>query len=116
MFEQKKNIIARKFGVSANTIERAAGRMQGYLVKQNLSIRNIILSLYFLIDTIEEETEKDIHDRLYYHLQNPKYREKETEIIDLYLQGFGYQKISKQLKIPKSTIERFIKNNNIIRV
>ena len=115
MFEQKKLVIARKFGVSADKIERAAGRMQGYLSKQGLSVRNIIFALDFLIDTIEEETEKDIKDRLFYHFKNPKHREKEPVIIDLYLQGFGAQRISRQLKIPKSTIERFIKNNNIIR-
>ena len=115
MFEHRKLYVAKKFNVSTDVIERSAGRMQGYLIKQGLSVRNIIFALGFLIDTIEEETEKDVKDKLYYHLKNPKHREKETEIINLYMQGFGSQRISKILKIPKSTIERFIKNNNIIR-
>lgn len=115
MFETKKLVLAKKFGCSVDALERGAGRMQGYIRKKGISVRNIIFALDFLLDTIQEEKQKDMKEVLQYHFRDPKHRQKEQQIIDLYLEGYGAQRISKVVKIPKSTIENFLRKNQIWR-
>lgn len=113
--KQQTAKIARYFGISADAAERAAGRINGYLQKFGTNPKTVAYALNYLIDEIDKQKEKISKKDLEYHFQNPKFRKKEPDIIDLYLQGFGAQRISKIVKIPKSTIENFIKKNNIRR-
>jgi len=120
----KQNIAhyAKFFGLVEQEYMRAAARISGYLKKQNtIDTNTVAYALKFLIDTVEENEQKKEKMEFEYHFQDPRYRKWEFEIVKLYQQGSGSQKISKQIsankgpKIPKSTIERFIKNNTIKR-
>jgi len=114
-YNQKLSFNAKRLSMSDKALQRAAGRMEGYLYKHGLSVQSIIYALDYLIATKEEEEAKIKKLELVYHLQNPKHRKKEQQIIEMFMDGFGAQRISKELKIPKSTIENFIRKNNITR-
>ncbi len=81
----------------------------------------VAYSLKFLKDTIEENVQKQEKQEFLYHFQDPRYRKYEFEIVKLFQSGMGAQKISAQItankgpKIPKSSVERFLKKNAIRR-
>ncbi len=120
-FEQKKKKTAQFFGVSKDTLERSAGRMKGYLEKKGLNVIDIIYSLQFLLDEIEKEQDKLNKIKFDYNFRDEKIRKYQFKIIDLFRQGYGAQRIAKflyqtyKIKISKSSVENFLKQNNITR-
>jgi len=120
----KQNIAryARFFGLTEQEYMRAAARIAGYLNKQdNINTNAVAFALKFLHETIGENEQKREKQEFEYHLQDPRYRKFELEIVKLYQSGLGALRISNTIKenkgskIPKSTIERFLKKNAIKR-
>ncbi len=120
-FEQKKKKTATFFKISGDTLERAAGRMKGYLKSKGISVVDIIYSLQFLVEEIEKEQKKITKVDFVYNFRDIKLQKYQAKIIELFKQGYGAQRIAKflyqtyKIKISKSTIENFLKKNNITR-
>jgi len=120
-FEQKKKKTATFFRVSTDTLERAAGRVSGYLKNKGISVVDVIYSLQFLIQEIEQEQEKIKKINFIYNFRDSKARKYQFKVIELFKSEYGAQRISKflqqnyNLKISKSAIENFLKQNNITR-
>ncbi len=119
----KQNIAryARFFGLTEQEYMRAAARIAGYLNKQdNISTNAVAFALKFLHETIGENEQKQEKQEFLYNFQDPRYKKYQLEIVKLYQAGLGAQKISNQIankgpKIPKSSVERFLKKNAIKR-
>ena len=115
-----KQNIARFFGLTEQEYMRASARIAGYLSKQKeVNANAIAFALKFLIETIGENEQKQ---EFLYNFQDPRYKKYQFKIVKLYQAGLGAQRISKQIaaykgcpKIPKSSIERFLKKNAIKR-
>ncbi|RUM45429.1 MAG: hypothetical protein DSY46_02945 [Hydrogenimonas sp.] len=118
---KRRSRIARKFGISEDNLMRAAARINGYIGRHGCETAVIADALRFLIDTIEEVEAKTEKKEFSYHFQTVKYRKWEPEIIKLYQKDYGAKRISDAIvskkgpRIPKSSIERFLKRNSIKR-
>jgi len=123
MFSENKRIkYMRLLGLDEDELVSFLKRYNYYLKSKKEISPNIILNGLFILANIRDAKDKKIALIAKYKSKNPyiiKYRE---EILNLYqLNGFGYVRISKQLyinhkvKVSKSTIERFIKDNGITR-
>ncbi len=120
----KQNIArySRFFGLTEQEYMRASARIVGYLSKQKeVNANAIAFALKFLMDTIVENEQKQEKQEFLYNFQDPRYKKYQFKIVKLYQAGLGAQRISKQIaaykgpKIPKSSIERFLKKNAIKR-
>jgi len=121
-FPRKKiGTMAQFFGIDDDQMERACGRMAGYLAKHGVTPANVLTALYLLKETVEEYEHERRTEGFVYHFQNPKFRKYETEVVKLFQDGYGAKRISDAIiakkgpRIPKTTIERFLSNNRIKR-
>jgi len=96
-------------------------RYNYYLKSKKEISPNIILNGFFILDNIRIKRDKETALKAKYRSRNKYIIKYRDEILELYQNGFGYVRISKQLyinhkiKVSKSTIERFIKNNGITK-
>ena len=96
-------------------------RYNYYLKSKKEISPNIILNGFFILDNIRIKRDKETALKAKYRSRNKYIIKYRDEILELYQNGFGYVRISKQLyinhkiKLSKSTIERFIKDNGITR-
>ena len=112
----------RLLGLDEDELTQFLKRYNYYLKSKKEISPNILLNGFFILADIRLAKDKEIALRTKYKSKNQyitKYRE---EILNLYqINKFGYVRISKQLyinhkvKVSKSTIERFIKDNGITR-
>ena len=119
--ENKRKKYERLLGLDDNELKSFLKRYSYYLKGQDELSPNAILNGFFILANIRDEKDKTEALKAKYKSKNKyiiKYRDK---IIELYKNGFGYVRISKQLevnhkvKVSKSSIERFIKTNEITR-
>jgi len=109
-------------GISIKGSNEFLKRASGFLSARNNFSQKNFLECFFILDEIKKREAEELAEvkKVQYNSRNiyiVKYQEK---IVDLYMnKKYGYLKISKQIKldhnilIPKSTIERFIKTNNL---
>ena len=123
MFTNKRRAaIARKFGLTDKELLRAAGRISGYLVKHGCEPPVVADALRFLVATIDEAQGQRERAEFAHHFRSPSHRKWEIEVVRMYHQGYGAKRISDAIaakkgpRIPKSTVERFLKKNGIVRV
>jgi hypothetical protein len=96
-------------------------RYTHYLKSQKLLSKNSVLNGFFILDDIRQQKDKTEALKAKYRSKNRYIIRYRDEIIELYKNGLGYVRISKQLevnhkvKVSKSSIERFIKTNGITR-
>ncbi len=96
-------------------------RYNYYLRSKKEISPNIILNGFFILDDIRTKREKQKALRAKYRSRNKYIIKYRDEILELYQNGFGFTRISKQLevnhkvKVSKSSLYRFIKANNIER-
>ena len=96
-------------------------RYNYYLRSKKEISPNIILNGFFILDDIRTTREKQKALRAKYRSRNKYIIKYRDEILELYQNGFGFTRISKQLevnhkvKVSKSSLYRFIKVNNIER-
>ena len=120
--ENKRKKYMRLLGLDEDELTQFLKRYNYYLKSKKEISPNILLNGFFILADIRLAKDKEIALRTKYKSKNQyitKYRE---EILNLYqINKFGYVRISKQLyinhkvKVSKSTIERFIKDNGITR-
>jgi transposase len=119
--ENKRKRYMRLLDLEEEELTLFLKRYNYYLKSKKEISPNIILNGFFILDDIRTKRDKEKALRAKYKSRNRyiiKYRE---EILELYQQGFGFTRISKQLdvnhkiKISRSSLYRFIKSNNIER-
>ena len=114
--------LAVNLRISVKGTQEFLKRASGFLSARNNFSQKNFLACFFILDEIKKLEAEELAEatKVQYNSKNiyiVKYQEK---IVDLYMnKEYGYTKISKQIKldhnisISKSTIERFIKSNNL---
>lgn len=122
MFSQNKKIrYQRLLNLDELELNQFIKRYTNYLRSKPEITSNIVLNGLFVLDDIILEKHKKEALRVKYVSKNKYIIKYSEEIINLYKNGFGYVKISSLLKVnhniavSKSSIERFIKANKIMR-
>ena len=119
--ENKRKRYMRLLDLEEDELTLFLKRYNYYLKSKKEISPNIILNGFFILDDIRTKRDKEKALRAKYKSRNSyiiKYRE---EILELYQQGLGFTRISKQLevnhkiKISRSSLYRFIKSNKIDR-
>ena len=119
--ENKRKKYEWLLGLDENELKSFLLLFTYYLKSKKELSPNAILNGFFILDDIRTEKDKIEALRAKYKSKNKYIIKYRDEIIDLYKNGLGYVRISKQLdvnhkvKVSKSSIERFIKNNGIGR-
>lgn len=122
----KKTSIAKSLEMSEEEFDHFIKRYRGYLnahIKDGSVSSNVVLNGLWLIEEIKKQSRiKRIEKREsvnFGSMRNEYIRKYGLEILELKDNGYGAQRISKQLKInhnvtvSKATIERFIKLNEV---
>ena len=120
---RRRAAIAKRFGITEDELLRGAGRVAGYLSKHGCRCEAPMIAdaLRFLADTIEEAEERREKAEFAHHFRTPAWRKWEIEVVRLYQAGHGAKRISDAIaakkgpRIPKSTVERFLSKNGIVR-
>jgi hypothetical protein len=123
MFSENKRIkYMRLLGLDEDELVSFLKRYNYYLKSKKEISPNIILNGFFILDDIRIKKDKEKALRAKYKTKNQYITKYRNEILELYqVNKFGYVRISKQLyinhkiKVSKSTIERFIKDNGITK-
>lgn len=119
--ENKRKRYMRLLDLEEEELTLFLKRYNYYLKSKKEISPNIILNGLFILDDIRTKRDKEKALKAKYKSRNKfiiKYRD---EILELYGQGFGFTRISKQLevnhkiKVSRSSLYRFIKTNNIQR-
>jgi len=119
MFNQTKiNQLAKLLNIEdVINVEIAIKRQAKYLQVSS----SYLLKSYIVIHTIKDEIQSEEIKMDKYISKNLIVNKYKKEIVELYFSGIGYLKIANSLylnhhaKISKTSIERFIKQNNIKR-
>ena len=110
----------RLLGLNEEELVSFLKRYNYYLKSKKEISPNIILNGFFILASLTDEKDRNIAFRAKYKSKNQYIIKYRNEILKLYqVNKFGYVRIAKQLylnhkiKVSKSTISRFIKNNGI---
>jgi hypothetical protein len=123
MFSENKRIKYMKLlGLDEDELVSFLKRYNYYLKSKKEISPNILLNGFFILASIRAAKDRELALKCLYRSKNEYIIKYRDEILELYqVNRFGYVRISKQLyvnhkiKVSKSTIERFIKNNRITR-
>ena len=121
MFSENKRIkYMRLLGLDEDELVSFLKRYNYYLKSKKELSPNILLNGLFILDDIRTKKDKEKALRAKYKTKNQYITKYRNEILELYqVNKFGYVRIAKQLylnhkvKVSKSTISRFIKDNRI---
>ena len=119
--ENKRKRYMRLLDLEEEELTLFLKRYNYYLKSKKEISPNIILNGFFILDDIRTKRDKEKALRAKYKSRNGLIIRYRDEILELYQQGFGFTRISKQLevnhkiKISRSSLYRFIKSNNIER-
>ena len=119
--ENKRKRYAKLLGLDEDELKEFIKRYVYYIRSKKEISPNSVLNGFFILDDIRHEKDKTIALRLKYKTKNKYIIRYRDEIIELYQNGFGYVRISKQLdvnhrvKVSKSSISRFLTTNGITR-
>ncbi len=119
--ENKRKRYERLLNLDEDELKSFLKRYTYYLKSKEELSPNMVLNGFFILADIRMEKDKIEALRAKYKSKNKYIIKYRDEIIELYKNGLGYVRISKQLdvnhkvKVSKSSIERFIKNNGIRR-
>ena len=119
--ENKRKRYMRLLNLEEDELTLFLKRYNYYLKSKNEISPNIILNGFFILDNIRTKRDKEKALRAKYKSRNGLIIKYRDEIIELYQQGLGFTRISKQLeinhktKISRSSLYRYIKINNIKR-
>ena len=122
MFSQNKRArYLRLLDLEDEELTQFLKRYSYYLKSKKQISPNILLNGFFILDDIRTKRDKQKALRAKYKSRNKYIIRYRDEILELYNNGFGMARISKQLevnhkiKVSKSSIYRFIQANNIKR-
>ena len=119
--ENKRKRYERLLNLDEDELKSFLKRYTYYLKSKKELSPNMVLNGFFILDDIRMEKDKIEALKAKYKSKNKYIIKYRDEIIELYKNGLGYVRISKQLdvnhkvKVSKSSIERFIKTNEITR-
>jgi len=119
--ENKRKRYERLLNLEEDELKSFLKRYTYYLKSKKELSPNIVLNGFFILDNIRMEKDKIEALKAKYKSKNKYIIKYRDEIIDFYKNGLGYVRISKQLevnhrvKVSKSSIERFLKTNEITR-
>ena len=119
--ENKRKKYARLLDLDEDELKEFIKRYVYYLRSKKEISPNSVLNGFFILDDLRHKKDKTKALKAKYKTKNKYIIRYRDEIIELYQNGFGYVRISKQLdvnhrvKVSKSSIERFLKTNGITR-
>ena len=119
--ENRRKKYEKILNLDHEELELFIKRYTHYLKSQELLSKNSVLNGFFILADIRQQKDKTEALKAKYRSKNRYIIRYRDEIIELYKNGLGYVRISKQLevnhkvKVSKSSIERFIKTNGIKR-
>jgi len=119
--ENRRKKYEKILNLDHEELELFIKRYTHYLKSQKILSKNSVLNGFFILADIRQQKDKIEALKAKYRSKNRYIIRYRDEIIELYKNGLGYVRISKQLevnhkvKVSKSSIERFIKNNGITR-
>ena len=119
--ENKRKRYMRLFDLEDEELSLFLKRYNYYLKSKKEISPNIILNGLFILDDLRTKRDKEKALRAKYKSRNKYIIRYRDEILELYNNGFGFTRISKQLevnhkiKVSRSSLYRFIKSNGIMR-
>ncbi len=121
MFSENKRIkYMRLLGLDEDELVSFLKRYNYYLKSKKEISPNILLNGFFILADIRATKDRELALKCLYRSKNQYIIKYRDEILELYqVKKFGYVRIAKQLylnhkiKVSKSTISRFIKDNGI---
>ena len=119
--ENKRKRYMRLLDLEEEELSLFLKRYNYYLKSKKELSPNIILNGLFILDDIRTKREKQKALKAKYKSRNKYIIKYRDEILELYQQGLGFTRISKQLevnhkiKVSRSSLYRYIKINNIKR-
>jgi hypothetical protein len=119
--ENRRKKYEKILNLDHEELELFIKRYTHYLKSQKILSKNSVLNGFFILADIRQQKDKTEALKAKYRSKNRYIIKYRDEIVELYKNGLGYVRISKQLevnhkvKVSKSSIERFIKNNGITR-
>ena len=119
--ENKRKKYARLLDLDEDELKEFIKRYVYYIRSKKEISPNSVLNGYFILADLRHKKDKTKALKAKYKTKNKYIIRYRDEILELYQNGFGYVRISKQLdvnhrvKVSKSSIERFIKTNGITR-
>jgi hypothetical protein len=120
--ENKRKKYRRLLGLDEDELVSFLKRYNYYLKSKKEISPNILLNGFFILADIRVAKDRELALKCLYRSKNQYIIKYRDEILELYqVKKFGYVRIAKQLylehkiKVSKSTIERFIKDNGITR-
>ena len=112
---------AQLLGLNTQELDIFMRRYKGYLSKHPVISKNILINGLFILDEVVSSKANDEANKIKYKTKNLLIIKYQKEIIELYKNGSGSISIVKHLKLnhrvvlSKSSVDRFIKANNIMR-
>lgn len=119
--ENKRKRYMRLLDLEDEELSLFLKRYNYYLKSKKEISPNIILNGLFILDDLRTKRDKEKALRAKYKSRNKYIIRYRDEILELYNNGFGFTRISKQLevnhkiKVSRSSLYRFIKSNGIMR-
>ncbi len=119
--ENKRKRYMRLLDLEEDELTLFLKRYNYYLKSKREISPNIILNGLFILDDIRTKRDKEKALRAKFKSRNGLIIRYRDEILELYKQGLGFTRISRQLainhkvQVSRSSLYRFIKNNKIIR-
>ncbi|MCD6398744.1 MAG: hypothetical protein J7L08_02380 [Candidatus Aenigmarchaeota archaeon] len=120
--ENKRKRYMRLLDLEEEELTLFLKRYNYYLKSKKEISPNILLNGFFILDNIRTKRDKEKALRAKYKSRNKYIIKYRDEILELYQQGLGFTRISKQLevnhkiKISRSSLYRYMKNNEITRI
>ena len=119
--ENKRKKYARLLDLDEDELKEFIKRYAYYIRSKKEISPNSVLNGYFILADLRYRKDQIKALKAKYKTKNKYIIRDRDEILELYQNGFGYVRISKQLdvnhrvKVSKSSIERFLKTNGITR-
>ncbi len=112
---------AQLLGLNIEELDIFMRRYKGYLSKHPEITKNVLINGLFILDEIVANKWADEANKIKYKTKNLLIIKYQEEIIELYRKGAGsisivnHLKLNHKVTLSKSSIDRFIKANNIMR-
>lgn len=119
--ENKRKRYMRLLNLEDDELTLFLKRYNYYLKSKKEISPNIILNGFFILDDIRIKRDKETALKAKYKSRNKYIIKYRDEILELYQNGFGFTRISKQIEvnhkvnISRSSLYRFITANGITR-
>jgi len=119
MFKRTK--YQKKLALDEDLYQEYLKRVSSYFRSKEIVTKRVVEDSYFILEDVEKKQAKREAEKRKYKVKNLVILKYQEKIIELYKEGWGFRKIENYLdlnhkvKVSRTTINRFIKDNEIER-